>query len=67
MMPGKKKQITVDIKPDGTVTADVAGVEGPVCSTELDKLLKGLGTQTAETKKVEFATPNKPVRLTAAG
>ena len=51
----------------GVVTSEVSGVQGPVCSTELDKLMSGLGVTKAEVRKPEYAQSHGPIKLNATG
>lgn len=39
----KEQRITVDIDPDGSITADADGFTGDACLRELERLLEGLG------------------------
>lgn len=38
----KEQRITIQIGPDGKLTADAEGFSGDACIKELDKLLEGL-------------------------
>lgn len=49
-----EKRIVVDISETGELKAETFGFQGVSCVAELDKLLKGLATQTSERKKPEY-------------
>ena len=49
-----EKRIVVDISENGELKAETFGFQGASCVMELDKLLKGLATQTSERKKPEY-------------
>ena len=48
----KEQRITIEIDPDGRITADADGFSGDTCLRELERLLEGLspGTETVQRK-----------------
>jgi hypothetical protein len=48
----KEQRITIEIDPDGRITADADGFSGDACIRDLERLLDGLaaGTATVERK-----------------
>ena len=49
-----KPELTITIKPDGTVDGDAVGYTGKSCKAALDKILSGLGPR-KDTRKREFS------------
>lgn len=43
----KEQRITIEIDPQGRITADAEGFSGDVCVRDLDRLLEGLSAGTA--------------------
>lgn len=50
----KSRQVDITIHEDGKVDFDQIGYSGKACSTDIDDLVKALGTQTSATKKKEY-------------
>ncbi len=65
----KEQRITIEIDPDGRITADAAGFSGETCLRELERLLEGLapGTATVERKPVAGVTQVRTSRTQGAG
>lgn len=49
-----KQQVIVLAKPDGTVTVETAGVQGPACEKLSAAIEAAIGAQTANERKPEF-------------
>ena len=43
----KEQKITIEIDPEGRITADADGFEGDACLLELERLLEGLAADVA--------------------
>jgi len=65
----KEQRITIEIDPDGRITADAAGFSGETCLRELERLLEGLapGTATVERKPDAGVTQVRTSRIQGAG
>lgn len=49
-----KRQVIMNIAPDGTVTIDAVGYKGADCKKATEALEKALGNVTSDTKKPEY-------------
>jgi hypothetical protein len=61
-------EIEVTIRPDGTTTVDVNGVQGPSCAISTDALIRALGGAVVEdNKKAEFYQAQTTKEVAKAG
>jgi hypothetical protein len=54
-----KKEISITIKPDGTLDIDLDGWEGKSCDGAIDELIKFVGRQKSSKKKAAWYKKTK--------
>lgn len=59
-----EQEISIKIKPDGTVDIDLIGYKGNACEADLKKITKALGMVAKSKKKADYYDENK-VRINA--
>lgn len=59
-----EQEISIKIKPDGTVDIDLIGYKGNACEEDMKKITKALGLVQKSKKKADYYDENK-VRINA--
>lgn len=57
-----KQQVIVLAQPDGTVTVETAGVQGPACEKLSAAIEQAIGSQTENHRKAEYHQQAQAVR-----
>lgn len=58
----KEQRITIEIDPEGRITADAEGFSGDACIRDLDRLLDGLSPGTASLERKPDAQSGRVVK-----